>query len=182
MNGESTAGDAQLVIVGRIRRPHGVRGDVVVEPITSDPGVVLAPGRRVLGGTRSGDPSPDMPALHVEYASPFQGGLIMRFTEITDHETADRWRERYLFAPRDELTPPAGDEIYLHDLVGLGVESESGEPLGSVIAFYELPQGLMLEVQRAGGTYMLPYRDEFIARIDRERNTIIVALPEGFFA
>ena len=181
MDGDTPVSASRYVIVGRVRKPHGVRGDLVVEPVTSDPGAVLAPGRRVFGGTRTGDTTPDMKELHVNYASAFQGVLIMHFAEIGDYETAELWRDRFLLLPQEELAPPGGDEIYLHDLIGLSVQSSSGEPLGSVIAFYELRQGLMLEIERDGGTYMLPYRDEFIDHIDRERRTLVVALPEGFF-
>ena len=45
-----------LIIVGRVRKSHGVRGDLVVEPLSDDGGAVFAAGRRVIAGTTTGDP------------------------------------------------------------------------------------------------------------------------------
>ena len=67
----------ELIIVGRVRKAHGIRGDLVVEPITDEPDAVFAPGRRVIAGTASGDPAKDRRELHVTAASPFKGGLIV---------------------------------------------------------------------------------------------------------
>src|SRR6185436_4098235 len=134
--------------VGRVRKAHGVRGDLVVEPLTDEPDAVFAPGRRVFAGTASGDRARDGLELHIATASPFKGGFIVHFTEIDDRNVADTWRDRLLLAPADELTPLGEHEIYIHELVGMRVELESGEPVGSVIETYELPQGLTLDVSR----------------------------------
>src|SRR6478609_3202352 len=112
----------QLMIVGRVRKAHGIRGDVVVEPITDDPDAVFAPGRRVFAGTVTGDPAKGNPELHVDSASPFKGGFIVHFTEIDDRNVAETWRDRFLLLPSDELTPLGHDEVYIHELPGMSVE------------------------------------------------------------
>ena len=84
-----------LTIVGRVRRAHGIRGELVVEPMTDAPDAVFAPGRRVLAGTVDGDPSADGRALVVEESRPFKGGgWIVAFVGISDRNEAERWRER----------------------------------------------------------------------------------------
>src|SRR6185312_314391 len=105
----------ELVIVGRVRKAHGIRGDLVVEPITDEPDAVFAPGRRVFAGTVTGEPAKDRRELHVTAASEFKGGLIVHFDEISDRTAAETWRERYFLLPADELTPLGDDEVYIHE-------------------------------------------------------------------
>ena len=167
-----------LVIVGRVRKAHGVRGDLVVEPITDAPDAIFASGRRVIAGTVAGDPSKDRQELHVERASPFKGGFIVHFGEIADRATADTWRDRFLLVPAGELEPLAEGEIYIHELHGMDVVLQSGERVGAVAEVYELPQGLALEVRRAKDSVMIPY-DRVVVHVDREVRRITIDPPEG---
>src|ERR1700753_3366474 len=131
----------ELVIVGRVRKAHGIRGDLVVEPITDEPDAIFAPGRRVIAGTPSGDPAKDRRELHVSVSTPFKGGFIVHFAEIDDRTVAETWRDRFLLLPADELEPLGEDQVYIHELPGMRVELESGDEVGVVIGTYELPQG-----------------------------------------
>ena len=169
---------SQLIIVGRVRKAHGIRGDLVVEPITDDPDAIFAPGRRFFAGTVSGDPAKGSPELHVESAQPFKGGYIVHFTEIADRDVAETWRDRFLLLPSDELTPLAEDEVYIHELLGMRVELTSGEPVGTVLDTYELPQGLTLDVQRATGTVMIPF-ERIVTSVDRAARVIRIDPPAG---
>jgi 16S rRNA processing protein RimM len=167
------------IIVGRVRKAHGVRGDVVVEPLTDDPDAVFAPGRRLLAGTTTGDPARDGAELHIASAQPFKGGFIVRFAEIDDRSVAEKWRGRFLLAPAGELAALADGEVYVHDLIGMRVELASGAPVGSVADTYELPQGLALDVAREGrGSVMIPY-DRVVTSVDRERRVIRIDPPAG---
>jgi 16S rRNA processing protein RimM len=167
-----------LIIVGRIRKAHGIRGDLVVEPITDDPDAVFTQGRRFIAGTTSGDPARDHPELRLEVASPFKGGFIVHFDGIADRNQAELWRDRFLLVPDDELAPPTDDEIYVHELPGMRVELASGDVVGTVLDTYELPQGLTLDVQRERGTIMIPY-DRVVVGVDREARVIRIDPPTG---
>jgi 16S rRNA processing protein RimM len=169
---------SELVIVGRIRKAHGIRGDLVVEPITDEPDAIFASGRRVIAGTVTGELSRDRRELHVERASPFKGGYIVHFVEIGDRTVADTWRDRYLLVPAEELEPLREGEIYLHELHGMEVVLESGEIVGVVDEVYELPQGLTLDVKRARDSVMIPY-DRVVVNVDRELRRITVDPPAG---
>jgi 16S rRNA processing protein RimM len=178
----------ELIIVGRVRKAHGIRGDLVVEALTDEPDAVFAPGRRVFAGTASGDRAKDGRELHIATASPFKGGFIVHFTGIDDRTVAEIWRERFLLVPADELTPLGDNQVYIHELVGMRVELESGEPVGTVAQTYELPQGLTLDVTREAGSgkreegkresVMIPY-DRIVTSVDRETRTIRIAPPPG---
>lgn len=170
--------NTSLVIVGRVRRAHGIRGELAVELLTDEPDAVFAAGRRVFAGTVAGDQAPDGAELHVVRATPFKGGAIVAFQEITDRNAAELWRDRYLLVPADELTPPAEGELYLHDLIGMRVVHVAGEPVGSVRDVYELPQGIVLEIDRGRGTVLVPFDDRTVVEVDEaERLIRIDPLP-----
>ena len=93
-------------MIGRVRRAHGIRGELVVETLTDAPDAIFAPGRRVFAGTREGDLSPDRRELRVLRSSPFKGGLIVAFEGIDDRTTAEQWRDRHLLVPDDRSERP----------------------------------------------------------------------------
>jgi 16S rRNA processing protein RimM len=180
--------EPEYAIVGLIRKAQGIRGEVVVEPLTDKPDVVFASGSRVFAGTHDGDLAiikdvrgeEATPTLTISGTKPFKKGLIVQFEELQDRDSAELWRGRYLLAPFAELPPLQEDEVYLHDLVGMTVVNSSGERIGTVTTFYELPQGIMLDVQTKRGSEVIPYRPEIIVRTDIGQRTIVINDTLGF--
>jgi 16S rRNA processing protein RimM len=172
-----------FIIVGRVRKAHGIRGELVVETITDAPDAIFASGRRVFAGTVTGDLAPNRLELHVDGVRPFNEGLLVRFAEVHDRTAAELWRGRYLLLPAEELPQPDDDEVYVHELIGMRVELVGGEPVGTVEETYELPQGLAIDVRRAPPrekeTVMLLYDDNTIASVDKAARRIVVTPPEG---
>ena len=170
----------EWVIVGRRRKSHGLRGDIIVEPITDAPAEVFSAGRVLYAGDAAGDPLPDPPPLTVSEARPHVNGLlVVRFEELRDRDEASRWTNRYLFAPATELAPPAEGEVYLHELEGMQVLLESGDHVGTVTSVFELPQGIALDVARAQGSVLIPFNDVFIHEVRRSERTVVIAPPPG---
>ena len=165
------------VIVGYVRNVHGLKGELVVEPHTDDPDEVFSVGRSLTFGTvRSAG---NQPPIQITGVRPFKGGYLVKFAGIDDRTEAERWRDRYLYAGADELTPLDEGEVYLHELKGMRVELENGEEIGSVIEVYELPQGLVLDVGKAGAkSIMIPY-DRVVTEVDRAARVIRIDPPEG---
>jgi 16S rRNA processing protein RimM len=174
--------EPEYAIVGLIRKAQGIRGEVVVEPLTDKPHVVFASGSRVFAGTSNGDLAfvrgvkgeEETPTLTVSGTKPFKKGLIIQFEELRDRDSAELWRGRYLLAPFAELPPLQDDEVYLHDLIGMSVVGVDGERIGDVTTFYELPQGIMLDVTTKAGSAIIPYRPEIIVRTDIGERTIVI--------
>ena len=168
------------MIVGRVRRAHGIRGELVVEALTDTPDAIFASGRRVFAGTSEGEPTRDRIELHVLRSSPFKGGLIVAFEGITDRTTADSWRDRTLLLPESEVEPPGENELFIADLVGMRVVHVNGDAIGDVIEVFELPQGLMMDVRRPSGTsVLLPFNDQTVVEVDSATRTIRVDPLEG---
>jgi 16S rRNA processing protein RimM len=180
--------EPEYAIVGLIRNAQGIRGEVVVEPLTNKPDVVFASGSRVFAGTATGELAivhdvrgeEERPTLTVAGSKPFKKGLIVQFEELKDRDSADLWRGRYLLAPFSELPPLEENEVYLHDLVGMKVVSAQGEAIGTVTTFYELPQGIMLDIETPRGSVVIPYRPEIIVQTDIAARTIVIDDKLGF--
>jgi 16S rRNA processing protein RimM len=171
------------VIVGRVRRAHGIRGEVVVEVLTDDAKKQFAVGRRLLAGTTSGDIAPrDGPLPHqltIRRAAPFKNSWILRFAEIADRNEAEQWRDRYLLVPGPEAAPADTGEVFYHDLIGMRVERTDGREVGRVTALYEVPQGVLLEVATEHGSAMLPYGPPLVVRAELDRQTLVIDPPAG---
>jgi len=171
---------SEYYLVGRVRRAHGIRGELVIEALTDAPDAVFAPGRRVFAGTVEGDIAADHRELRVMRSSPFKGGLIVAFEGIPDRTAAEVWRDRTLLVPENEVEPPSADEVFIHDLVGMRVIHVDGSAVGEVVEVFELPQGIVLDVRREEGkNVMLPFNDETVVAVDSERRTIEVDPVEG---
>ena len=170
----------EFYLVGRVRRAHGIRGELAVEALTDEPDAIFAAGRRVFAGTRQGDVAPDARELRITHSSPFKGGWIVSFEGINDRSTAETWRDRYLLLPETEIAPPADGEIFIHDLVGMRVVRTTGEEIGEVAEILEVPQGLMMDVRRAGAkSVLLPFDDQTVRLVDEAQRVIHVDPIEG---
>ena len=167
------------MIVGRVRKPQGIHGELLIEPLTDVPDVIFASGNRVFGGTADGHIDNSVSSLTVRRARPFKGGYIIGFTEITDRAAADGWRGRYLLSDAASNRALAEDEIYRHELLGMLVLDDNLGELGNVTELYEFPQGLMLEVGTHRGPVLVPYRAEIVREVDVEAKTIRIRAPEG---
>ena len=168
-----------LVVVGRVRRPHGVRGEVLIELLTDEPDAVYASGRRVFGGDVDGPADDGSTPLTVVETRPFKDGLLVRFREIGDRTEAELWNGRLLLVPASELSPLEEGEVYQHELKGMSVELASGELIGTITDVFEVPQGLLLDVARPRGTVLVPFSDDIIVDIDRERRVVRINPPVG---
>lgn len=172
----------EYAIVGRIRKPHGIRGEVVVELETDAPEAVFASGARVFVGTTAPEPPPEgaLRAVQVERARDQGDVWLVKLETIADRNEAERWRDRYVFLPEDELPEPDEDEVYLHELIGMAAILPDGAPAGEVVEHYELPQGLVLELKRPDGTLaMVPYIPEIVQEVDVDARVIRIDPPAG---
>ena len=184
------AAQPDYALVGLVRKAQGVRGEVLIEPLTDSPDVIFAPGSRVFGGDAKGElpATADVedagsghhpPTLTIDTVRPHKGGLMVQFEEIQDRNSAELWRGRYLLVPFTELPPPKENEVYLHDLIGMSVENEEGAHVGEVTTFYELPQGVVLDVKTPRGSVLIPYSPESVLRADLGKRTIVFNQKSG---
>jgi 16S rRNA processing protein RimM len=166
-----------MVVVGRLRKPHGLKGDCTLFPLTDDPTRVFAPGREVWVLSLAGDPVAG--PLTVERSRSYHREWLVKFAGIEKREDFDPFRGLLLGVPQESLPPLGEDEVYLHELDGFSVRLADDTPLGLISAVYELPAGLVIEVQGPKREFLLPYKKEFVQQVDRAGRRLVVSPPEG---
>lgn len=173
----------RLAIIGRIRKAQGIKGELLVEPITDTPDALFASGRRVYVGDSFGSTPEHPDTLTISDVKQFKQVLrIVKFDEITDRNAAELWSHRYIFAPEEELAAPADDEVFVQELYGLVAETPEGKRLGEVRDVLEVPQGILLEISRAkGAPVLVPYRPEMIREVRVAEGRVIITPVEGLF-
>jgi 16S rRNA processing protein RimM len=166
-----------VIIVGRLRKPHGLKGDCTLFPLTDNPESVFTPGRELwvvdIGGDTVGGP------LKVERGRSYHREWLVKFSGVESRDALEVFRGQFLGVPQETLGPLAQDEVYLHELDGFSVRLADDTPLGLVSAVYELPSGLMIEVQGPKREFLLPYKKEFVQQVDRAGRRLVVSPPEG---
>ena len=154
-----------------------MKGECAVFPLTDAPDVVYAKGRSVWVTNLAGEVVAG--PLTIERSRPHHREWLLGFEGYLDRSAVDTWRDLLLAAPAETLAPPEEGEVYLHELAGFAVQDLAGRPLGVVTAAEELPTGLMLEVQGSKREFLLPYRKEFIKRVERDARRLVVEVPDG---
>lgn len=165
------------LVVGRVIRPHGVRGEVVVDVRTDSP-----EQRYAVGSVFETDPSAAGP-LTVEALRPHQGRYLVTFDGFADRDAADRLRGVLLCVDSATVPDPDDpDEFHDHQLVGLRVELADGEHLGEVVRIEHAPSSDLLIVRLLDGrTGMVPFVRAIVPEVDIAAGRVVVAPPEGLF-
>ncbi|RAV34466.1 ribosome maturation factor RimM [Corynebacterium heidelbergense] len=176
------------VRIGRVVKPHGVRGEVVVEVTTDDVNRRFAPGSQLDGvqGTRG-------KTLTVRGMRPHQGRMLIAFEEITDRTSAESLRGLSFYA--EPLPEEDGESFYDDELVGLAVHngltriaSEGcGPSIGHISGVQHTPAGQLLEVlidegsnlPNAGRSVLIPFKRPIVPIVDLEAGLIVIKPPEG---
>jgi 16S rRNA processing protein RimM len=163
------------VVVGRIGRPHGIKGDVSVEVRTDDPEGRMAPGTTVRTDPESAGP------LTIEDGRVHSGRLLLHFAGYDDRSAAERLRGVLLVADVDPEERPADpEEFYDHQLVGLEVRTVAGDPVGELSEVLHLPGQDVLSVRTPDGREVLvPFVAEIVPTVDVDARVIEVDPPPG---
>ena len=163
------------IVVGRIGKPHGIRGELTVEVRTDAPEIRFAPGSVLVT-----DPARVGP-ITVEAIRWHSGRLLLRVDGVHDRTMAEGLRGVVLTAdvPDDEV-PDDPEEFFDHQLRGLAVVTTDGTALGVVDDVVHLPHQDLLAVTRdAGREVLVPFVAEMVIDIDVQAGVITVDLPEG---
>ena len=169
-----------FLVVGHVRKPHGTRGELVVEGLTDHPGDVFVPGVVLRPGDASGRaPDPDAAPLEVVGARPFKGEWLVVFDGVADRDAADRLRGRDLLIERERLPEPGEGELRYYELIGVEVLTADGARVGEIVEVYEQRSADLLEVRTAKGKVLIPFVQDWIRELDAKGRRLVVDLPEG---
>jgi 16S rRNA processing protein RimM len=168
-----------LLVVGVVVRPHGVRGEVLVDVRTDDPGERFTPGSVLVT-----DPA-DTGPLTIESVRPHTTGgrqrLIVGFDGVFDRDTADALRGVALQVDSPDLGGDhEADEYHDLELVGLVAVDESGERLGDVVRVEHAPASDLLVLRRPDGRECLvPFVRAIVPEVDLDSGRVVLTPPNG---
>lgn len=163
------------LVVARIGRAHGIKGEVTVEVRTDEPELRLAPGAVLATEPASAGP------LTIETGRVHSGRLLLRFTGVADRTAAEALRGTLLIAEVDpEETPEDPEEFYDHQLIDLDVVMVDGTEVGRIAEISHLPYQDLLIVRRPDGSdVMIPFVSEVVPEIDLAEQRVVIDPPPG---
>jgi len=177
VTGDSTRGEH--LIVGEVRKPHGIKGECYVMPATDDVAGVYVKGRDLLLGDPDGRAYEPETPVRVAGVRPFKRGLLVSFEDVEDRNAAESLRGRTLLIQREEARPLQAGEYFLHDLEGLEVRTTGGTRVGVVREVYEGGAVHYLGVDADGREHLIPFSGAVVKKVDLKGGVIVVDPPPG---
>jgi 16S rRNA processing protein RimM len=165
----------ERICVARIGAAHGIRGEVKLWSFTADPAAI-----KDYGPLESEDGT-----LHfeIEAMRPAKDHLVARLSGVRDRDAAERLTNVRLFVPRERLPPPAPDEFYHADLIGLRAESQEGAELATIVGIHDFGAGDLLELRPLGAssTVLMPFTAATVPLVDIAGGRIVIDPPQDLF-
>lgn len=170
--GSPDGGEPVFLLVGKLRRTHGLRGELQMEVWTEFP-ERLEGGKTLYVGA-------DYRPFRLRSVRQKANSLLVAFQDIRDPEQAAALRNQWVYIRADQVPPLTEGEFYHHQIVGLNVIDEGGETLGVVSGILETGSNDVLIVHpESGKDILLPFTDEVILEVDLQRGIVNVHLLPG---
>lgn len=165
-----------LLIVGRIRRTHGLDGEVSVDVVTDFPERFVPGALFVWRGT-----GPEK-MLTLKSARPHTGRLLLAFEGSDTVDAARALCGGELCVSEADAHPAPEGFYYSHEVRGFACEDAAGRRLGTAAGLEATPAGPMLTVEKeAGGEALVPWTHPIVVRVERGQQRIVLDPPEGLF-
>jgi 16S rRNA processing protein RimM len=164
----------EMVLVGRIARPHGIRGQVIVTPETD-----FVDDRFQAGGTLWCKTPSGIEPLTIDSMRVQKGRPIVGFEGFARIEDAERLAGAELRVPEHALRPLADGAYYHHQLIGCVVDTVGGERVGDVVGVEGGSSGSLLEIEGPRGQVLIPFAVDICVEIDVQTKRIRIDPPEG---
>lgn len=162
------------LVVGRIGRAHGIRGDVAVEVRTDDPGARFADGTVLLT-----DPAWAGP-LTIATTRNHSGRLLVRFEGVRDRNAAEALRGTVLQVESADVAPlDDPDEFHDHELIGLAVRTADGERVGEVTDVLHHAQDVLVVGRPDGEEVLVPFVGPLVPEVDVDAGHLVIDPPPG---
>ena len=178
--------EPRFLAVGRILRPHGLRGEVRVEIHTDSP-ERFALYEQVYLGPAQADSGPAGLLIAASGATPYtleghrfhSKWVLLKLAGIDDRTQAETLRDLWVWIAPEQAAPLDEGDVYLHDMLELQVITDEGEELGQILQIIETGTNPVYVVRGPRGEILLPDTDEVILEIDLEAQQVTVHLLEG---
>ncbi|MFD3684220.1 ribosome maturation factor RimM [Nocardiopsis sp. NPDC058631] len=162
------------LVVGRIGRAHGIRGDVAVDVRTDDPAARFADGTEM-----ATDPAAAGP-LTIASSRRHSDRLLVRFRGIADRDSAEALRGTLLFVDSQDIAPlDDPDEFHDHELIGLAAVTTGGDAVGTVGDVLHHAQDVLVVATPEGGEVLVPFVAALVPEVDVAGGRIVIDPPPG---
>jgi 16S rRNA processing protein RimM len=172
-------GDKQpkFLLLGEILRPHGIVGEMRMRVLTQYP-ERLPDLKKIYLGL---DPnSAEVDEYTINSVRMHQGYALLKLAGIDNRDEADRLRQLLVMVALEDAVPLEEGEFYLYQLIGLQVQTDDGQVLGSITDVLETGANDVYIVDSPQyGEVLIPATDETILKTDVEGGIVTVKLPEG---
>jgi 16S rRNA processing protein RimM len=165
---------SELLLVGRVARAHGNKGQVIVNPDTDFPGDRFAEGNVLV--VDHGGQQVERRIVSVRFQ---QGRPILALDGVATMNDAEALAGAELKVPAETLAPLPGGTFYRHDLVGCEVRTKDGQVVGTVTGVEGSLERSLLVVAAKGGEAMIPMVEGIVVNVDTSGRRIIVDPPAG---
>jgi 16S rRNA processing protein RimM len=163
-----------MVTIGRVAKPQGRKGEILVEALSDRPGRFPALRRAWVPGTAQ-----QAREVAVERCWPHKGRFVLKLAGVDSIDAAEAYRGLELRIPLDDLEPLPPGCFYHHELIGLAAQDEAGRSHGRVEAIWDTGAGAPVLVLRgAAGEQLLPLLEGFVKSVDTAAGRIVIAVPE----
>ena len=166
-------GVGSLIAIGKIGRPHGIRGEVKVVPLTDWPERF-----QYLRSVYLEAEGEEGVWVEVERAQVRGNRIILKLAGIEERDQAEQVRGRVLKVYEEELPLPEG-YFHVFRLIGMDVRSSAGETMGTIVDVLRMPSHDIYVIDSNGREIMIPAVKKFVKRVDIENNVMIVEPIEG---
>ncbi|TDD21789.1 ribosome maturation factor RimM [Actinomadura sp. KC06] len=164
---------SEPLVVGRIGRPHGVRGEVTIDVRTDEPDIRFAAGTEIVTDPAAAGP------LTVERARWHSGRLLVRFAGIGDRDAAEELRGTWLVVDPGDIPPSADpDDFHDRELIGLAVVTAEGADVGRVSDVLHHGQDVLV-VNGPGGETLVPFVTALVPEVDVPGGRLVIDPPPG---
>ena len=170
-SGKRRVPEPRFLAIGRVIKPWGARGDLKLQVLTSFPDQLGRLKHVYLG--------PEAVPYTVARFRWHSGELLLRLTSVGDRNAAESLRDQLVQIARQDAVELSPGEFYEHQIIGLKVVTEGGEPLGQVVEVLATGANDVYVVQGPRGEVLLPARVEVVRAIDLDAGTMTVTLLPG---
>jgi 16S rRNA processing protein RimM len=165
---------AELVAIGRVVKPQGRKGEVLVDPLSDRPDRFPALRAAYVPGTGGGSRE-----VKVESCWPHKGRFVLKLEGVGSIDEAEAYRGLELRIGEEDLAVLPPGSYYHHQLKGLRVVDPEGRGLGVAADLLETGGASpVLVVRGPAGELLVPLAEDFVRRVDLEAGTMVVAVPE----
>jgi 16S rRNA processing protein RimM len=163
----------RYLAIGSIVGAHGIRGELKVLALTDYP-ERFKPGQSLFVGRE-----PALTATEIVAARPHHGVWLVKLASVADRNAAELLRDQYLLIPEDEAMPLAPHENYVHDLIGMAVVTDAGEPLGTLEDVLFTAANEVYVIAGPSGEILIPALRSVVLDVNLAERRMTVRLPEG---